>query len=355
MGFWTGVARAYRDISEERTQERRLQEERELQQQRLEEEREYQRQLREEERAFEREQFDRQLKATLGQTLFQYRLENAAAEDSSDELASYAKDLLMIGVDKDLVSRAVATGDVEALSNLTSTAMENYEQAAAAGREDEYIQILNNTLSSAEMSPSTTAPIDLGGVTELLGTDLSPEALGINDYETAVPGSLEFTPPIYVESPDPADYGDIEERIANNALSQARSEARRLTQATSALQERLEGASGEEESRIRELIGRTTERLTQVQGAIDAYSGENKDAFELLSTYGTSTVDSTLESFPQFDINDLAPAFRENLGQTGINVPSAGGLRDLVDLGVIQEGDVFYYEPFGEYRTYVTE
>lgn len=352
MGFWTGVAQAYRDIDEKRTQERRLQEERELQQKRIEEERAYQEKVRQEERAFERDLFDRKLRTTLGQTLLEQRMERASSGQSADELASYGKTLLGYGVDEKLVSRAVATGDTEALGSLVSTIESNYEKAQEAGYGDDYITTVNNTLQQAEFEPATTQPVDLSGVQELLGTDLSPETLGLTDYETTVPGALVYQPPVYTERGDPGEYGELEERIANNALAQARSESRRLTQAISTLQDRLEfAADGDEESYLRGLISNATERLTEVQGAVESYTGESKDAFGLLNTYGTGAVESTLESFPRFDLNSLAPTYQDNIGRTGIRVSSEQQLRDLADLGAVKVGDVIFYEPEGKYIT----
>jgi len=352
MGFWTGVAQAYRDIDEKRTQDRRIQEERELQQRRIEEERAYQEQLRQEERAFEKEMFERGLRAGLGQTLLQTRIDRAESEVSADEIASYGQTLLGLGIDEELVSKAVSTGDSEALSNLTSTVLSNYERAQSAGYGDQYIQTVNETLQEGEYQPATSQPFDLGGITELLGTDLDPEDMGLSGFEITVPGSMVYQPPIFTEQPTPTDYGKVEKRIANNALSQARSESRRLTEAVSTLQDRLESAeTGEEESYLRNLIDSATERLTEVEGAIEAYSGDSKDAFGLLQTYGTSSVDSIMESFPSFDRSTLAPTFQENLGRTGIRVSSEQQIRDLADLGVIRVGDVIFYEPENRYVT----
>lgn len=258
------------------------------------------------------------------------------------KLNSLATRLRGYGLEDDVVLSVIGTGDTESIERFVSTMDKQYETAQQAGRGEQYFETVNTTLSNAIMSPQGTTTLQGEDLAEYLGTSL--DEFGIQDdmgLDITTPGEFGYRPPVYTETRDIEDYSKLEKRIAENARLTANSENNKLNRQISAITKRLESSnlSEEEEATLAEDRAALLSRKQTIGEALDAYSGEEKDAFPLLSIYGTDAVGKVTSDFERFDQNKLLPNLTESIGKAPIAVTSAEQAQRFVQMGLLNEGD----------------
>lgn len=266
-------------------------------------------------------------------------------EKKAAELASLGSRLRAYGVEDTIVDTVLSTGDIKNISGFIGNLDENYTLAQQAGRGQQYLETVGTTLENAIVTPQGTRTIQGEELADLL--NLSTDEFGLEDFgleeglQVTTPGSLGYVPPVYTEERDVKDYREVEKRIADNAKTLAQNEKRRLDQQLSAINRRLESAtlSENEEAALREDQSVLMSRNQTVGQALDSYSGDEKDAFPLLSIYGTQSVGKITSDFSRFDPSKLLPSFQQNIGKAPMAVTSAEQAQRLVQAGVLQEGD----------------
>lgn len=258
------------------------------------------------------------------------------------KLKSLATRMRGYGLDDEVVLSVIGTGDTENISRFVSTMDKQYEAAQEAGRGEQYFETVNTTLQNAILSPQGTTTIQGDELADYLGASL--DEFGIEEdmgLDITTPGEFGYKPPIYTESRDIDDYTKLEKRVAENAKLTANSENRKLNQQISAITKRLESSnlSPEEESTLMEDRAALLSRKQTVGEALDAYSGDEKDAFPLLSIYGTDSVGEITSDFERFDPNKLLPNLTESIGKAPIAVTSTEQAQRFVQMGILNEGD----------------
>ena len=258
------------------------------------------------------------------------------------KLNSLATRLRGYGLEDEVVLSVIGTGDTESIERFVSTMDKQYETAQQAGRGEQYFETVNTTLSNAIMSPQGTTTLQGEDLAEYLGASL--DEFGIQDdmgLDITTPGEFGYRPPVYTESRDIDDYTKLEKRIAENVRLTANSENNKLNRQISAITKRLESSnlSGEEEATLMEDRSALLARKQTIGQALDSYSGEEKDAFPLLSIYGTDAVGKVTSDFERFDQNKLLPNLTESIGKAPIAVTSAEQAQRFVQMGILNEGD----------------
>ena len=264
-----------------------------------------------------------------------------ATRTKKDSFVSQAAALKGFGLEDDVVSRIIGTGDATNITQLVSDLRNGYTKAAEVGRGEQYLETAKVTLSNATMTPQSEVELSaedlresLGGVADELITD---------EFSTTVtqPGSLSYRPPIYTETANITDQTKTEDRIVENSLITARNENRKVNQAITAITQELETAnpSDEREAQLREDLGVLTTRSQTVGEAIDAYTGESKDAYALLSIFGNSAAQDILSENPTVRPESLLPNYREAISSSPMVVTSEDQIRRFLQLGILKEGD----------------
>lgn len=248
--------------------------------------------------------------------------------------------LLGYGFDKDAVDRILSTGDVENISSFISDLDKGYTAAEEAGRGNQYLETVNTTLENALYQPQQEQPLDMSDLRGILGAT-ADEMPFADELTTTVPGAFGYKPPVYTETRGIDDYTKLEKRIERNARLTANSENNKLNRQISAITKRLESSnlSGEEEATLMEDRAALLSRKQTIGQALDAYSGEEKDAFPLLSIYGTDTVSKVTSDFERFDPSKLLPNLTESIGKAPIAVTNAEQAQRFVQMGILNEGD----------------
>ena len=290
-----------------------------------------------------RKEFEETLKARRMNTILpELRKVREKQEAEKLKLNSLATRMRGYGFDDEVVLNVIGTGDTENIERFVSTIDKQYEMAQQAGRGEQYFETVNTTLTNAIMSPQGTTTLQGEELADYLGASL--DELGIGEdmgLDITTPGAFGYKPPVYTESRDIDEYSKLEKRIADNAQAAARSELRRINQQISAITSRLEGTnlSPEEEEILNEDRSALMSRQEIVGQALNAYSGEEKDAFPLLAVYGTDSVQKITSDFERFDPAKLQPSFRENINKSPIAVTSAEQAQRFVEAGILKEGD----------------
>lgn len=248
--------------------------------------------------------------------------------------------LLGYGLDRDAVDRIMSTGDVENISSFISDLDKGYIAAEEAGRGNQYLETVNTTLENALYQPQQEQALDMSDLRGILGAT-ADEMPFVDELTTTVPGAFGYKPPVYIETRDIDAYTQLENRIRENVRITASSENNKLNRQISAITKRLESSnlSGEEEATLMEDRAALLSRKQTVGQALDAYSGEEKDAFPLLAIYGTDAVGKITSDFERFDQNKLLPNLTESIGKAPIAVTSAEQAQRFVQMGILNEGD----------------
>jgi len=295
MGFWTGVARAYRDISEERTQDRRIQEQREAERQRILDEREYQRELIEEERAFQIEQFNRNLKLKRQEILAELWSENQVADEASDEyvgktaaLRARLGDAAETDLGQKILANPTLAADLETqiAEEETRRAKNDIDGPALSGQP--LLDMLEVYGLSKDTNMNTGYTLD-----EVLGLDLTDDENFFKTYaelassETSDTGYGRLSPEA-LRTPDPSTLEEGRAIFGNRVLERANQEITRLE----SLAEQLEGQGN------RERAGQLRQEAMDLRDAADNYEfGEPSQANMVLnSRFGTDVYQDLLQT-----------------------------------------------------------
>ena len=290
-----------------------------------------------------RREFEETLKARRQQAILpNLRKIREKQEAEKLKLNSLATRMRGYGLDDEVVLSVIGTGDTENIERFVSTMDKQYEAAQEAGRGEQYFETVNATLSNAIMSPKGTTTLQGDELSDYLGASLDEFGISENmGLDITVPGEFGYKPPIYTESRDIEEYPKLETRIAKNARILAVNENNKLNQQISSITKRLESSNFTEEEETTLIEDRQTllTRKQTVGEALAAYSGEEKDAFPLMSIYGTDSVNTITSDFERFDSSKLLPNFREATGKAPIAVTSPEQAQRFVQMGVLNEGD----------------
>lgn len=284
-------------------------------------------------RQFEETMKQRRTEAILPQLIKR----QTKVSETKGKLASLGNRLRGYGLEDAAIGRILETGDVESIEAFTKNLDNGYRAAEEAGRGNQFLETVKTTLDNATYQPAQEATLDLSGLEQMMG-EIGDE-FALEGMTTTVPGAFSYKPPVYTESRDVGEYGQLEERIAENAKQLAQNEKRKIDQQLSAITQRLESSAltEDEETALREDTKTLLERSQTVGTALDAFSGEEKDAFPLLSLYGTQSVNKMVSDFPTYDPSSLQPAFQENIGKAPFAVTSADQVKRLTASGILRE------------------
>lgn len=334
MGFWQGVAQGFREDKEAAIRKQEI----------------------EEGRAFEREMFKEKLKADVQTTLLQRRLERGASGKEASKMAAVMKPLQSIGLNQKLIDQIVATGDVASATALASTVASEYKKAVAAGRETEYMQLLNDNLSGGTYTPATASKI-FNDVNERLIGDLSAEELGLSDEEFITPGTMVVKPPLMPENPDLGTVETANKMVIGYATNAATRDLRNLESTMNVIDTQITELSKNNDQVSRDKIASleylknaTIERYNTVGSAVEA-SKDQGDHSGILGFYTSSGAETLVKIDPRLSTDMLDPNIVENLGETVIPLTVANqNMANWMRNQARYKGPIAYLDENGQYQ-----
>tara|TARA_R110002012_G_scaffold165567_3_gene327829 strand:- start:104 stop:847 length:744 start_codon:yes stop_codon:yes gene_type:complete len=149
--------------------------------------------------------------------------------------------------------------------------------------------------------------------------------------------------PVVVPKLSAQDIGQWENFLPKIAKDRARTEQTRIAKAKGTLNTRLENASADERKIINNTIGWISQRDETINSALENSKGDNPDFYELFGLYGNAGILEIFANEPRMRGQSVSTMFRRAMDAQPIEVSSVAILKELMNLNIFKEGDVFMY------------
>ena len=249
------------------------------------------------------------------------------------------------------LSKIEAVKDPNALSLLANMTKDVYNQFAEQGYDSPEILMekTNELILPVLTNVILTAPdpSKAGAMIKRLtdaGVKLNNTVTNLINNQVGTTGSMTvLNDPVVEPKLSAQEIGQWEDFLPKIAKDRARTEQTRIAKAKGTLNTRLENASADERKIINNTIGWISQRDETINSALENSKGDNPDFYELFGLYGNAGILEIFANEPRMRGQSVSPMFRRTMDAQPIEVSSVAILKELMNLNIFKEGDVFMY------------
>jgi len=249
------------------------------------------------------------------------------------------------------LSKIEAIKDPTALSLLANMTKNVYNQFAEQGYDSPEILMekTNELILPVLTNVILTAPdpSKAGAMIKRLtdaGVKLNNTVTNLIKNQVGTTGSMTvLNEPVVEPKLSAQEIGQWENFLPKIAKDRARTEQTRIAKAKGTLNTRLENASADERKIINNTIGWISQRDETINSALENSKGDNPDFYELFGLYGNAGILEIFANEPRMRGQSVSPMFRRTMDAQPIEVSSVAILKELMNLNIFKEGDVFMY------------